>query len=75
MVHNISARVFLIRHGDTAWTVGGKHMSFTDVPMSKEGERQVEETRNCYIGRDKLIDPENVLRMQVLLTLPVGNRC
>ncbi|BCR92737.1 phosphoglycerate mutase family protein [Aspergillus chevalieri] len=62
MVHNISARVFLIRHGDTAWSVGGKHASFTDVPMSREGEGQVEETRDCYIGRHKLIDPENVQR-------------
>lgn len=75
MVHNISARVFLIRHGDTAWSVGGKHTSFTDAHMSKEGEGQVEETRDCYIGRNKLIDPENVVRMQVLLALPVGKRC
>lgn len=75
MVRNISARVFLIRHGETSWSVGGKHASFTDVPMSREGERQVEETRDCYIGRNKLIDPENVVRMQVFLALPVGNRC
>lgn len=74
MVHSISARVFLIRHGDTSWSVGGKHMSFTDVPMSRE-ESQVEETRDCYIGRHKLIDPENVAMMQVLLTLLCQNRC
>lgn len=73
MVHNISARVFLIRHGDTAWSVGGKHTSFTDVTMSKEGEGQVEETRNCYIGKNKLIDPENVDRMQVFINLFSGN--
>ncbi|EYE95064.1 phosphoglycerate mutase family protein [Aspergillus ruber CBS 135680] len=65
MVRNISARVFLIRHGETSWSVGGKHASFTDVPMSREGERQVEETRDCYIGRNKLIDPENVVRIYV----------
>lgn len=58
-----SARIFLIRHGETNWTVGGKHASTTEVPLSKEGERQVEEARNAYVGAGKLIDPTNVAQM------------
>lgn len=63
MPPNTSSRVFLIRHGETSWTLGGKHMSSTDIPLSKEGEVQVDLTRQGFIGEDKLIKPENVSQM------------
>lgn len=63
MPPNMSARVFLIRHGETPWTLGGKHMSSPDVPLSKEGEAQVELTRQTYVGKGKLIEPDNVGQM------------
>lgn len=53
----------MIRHGDTAWSVAGKHTSFTDTPMSVEGENQVKETKQCFVGKDKLINPENVVKV------------
>lgn len=59
----MSARVFLIRHGETAWTLGGKHMSSTDIPLSREGEAQVEMTRQSYVGHGRLIEPDNVNQM------------
>ena len=63
MPANIAARIFLIRHGETNWSLGGKHASVTDVDLSKEGEVQVEEARKAFIGAGKLIDPDNVSRV------------
>jgi len=33
-------RVYLVRHGETAWTLTGQHTGRTDLPLTEEGERQ-----------------------------------
>ncbi|KAJ5619646.1 hypothetical protein N7510_003630 [Penicillium lagena] len=58
-----SARVFLIRHGETDWTVGGKHTSTTDVPLSKAGEHDAETLKELVVGEGKLIDPKTVAKI------------
>ena len=33
-------RVYLLRHGETAWTLTAQHTGRTDLPLNEQGERQ-----------------------------------
>jgi bisphosphoglycerate-dependent phosphoglycerate mutase len=63
-----SARVFLVRHGETDWMTGGKFASRTDIPLSKMGERDVELIRERLVAENETIDPTGVAKMLVHYT-------
>ena len=36
-------KVYLVRHGETAWTISGQHTGRTDIPLTEQGERDAQE--------------------------------
>ena len=36
-------RIYLVRHGETAWTLTAQHTGRTDLPLNEQGERQARE--------------------------------
>ncbi|WP_203699674.1 histidine phosphatase family protein [Asanoa iriomotensis] len=37
------AEIVLVRHGQTEWSMAGKHTSYTDIELTPAGERQAQE--------------------------------
>jgi broad specificity phosphatase PhoE len=44
--------VFVMRHGETAWSVSGRHTSTTDLPLTENGRRLAEGLRPA-LAREK----------------------
>lgn len=38
-VPSVASRLYLIRHGETAWTLSGEYTSRTDIPLTERGEQ------------------------------------
>ncbi|EMF14388.1 phosphoglycerate mutase-like protein [Sphaerulina musiva SO2202] len=58
-------RVFLIRHGQTLWSMSGQHTGKTDILMTAEGEDQVRGTGRMVYGNGKLLDPQKIAKVFV----------
>ncbi|WVR08977.1 hypothetical protein IAU60_006036 [Kwoniella sp. DSM 27419] len=53
-------RVYLIRHGETEWSLNGRHTGTTDIPLTANGEKMVKEMSPKMIGEDKLVKPSRI---------------
>lgn len=44
--------IYLVRHGETEWTVSGRHTGRTDIPLSPRGEEQARHLRDRLASVD-----------------------
>ncbi|MCJ1377655.1 hypothetical protein MMC17_000751 [Xylographa soralifera] len=58
-------RVFLLRHGETEWTLSGRFTSTTDLPLTAHGSVQVRSTARLLVGPRKLLSPANIAAVYV----------
>ncbi|PUU77888.1 histidine phosphatase superfamily, partial [Tuber borchii] len=58
-------RLFLARHGQTAWTLTGQHTGISDIPLTRSGENHVALTSTALIGPSKCIDPANLTKIYI----------
>ena len=42
--------LWLVRHGETAWSASGQHTSRTDIPLTEHGRKRAEELRDYLQG-------------------------
>lgn len=66
-------RVFLVRHGETAWTLTGQHTGRTDLPLSERGEQQARELEASLaaLGFDRIFSsPLQRARRTAELAMP-----
>ncbi len=48
---NCSPEIWLIRHGETEWSLSGQHTGRTDLPLTAAGQRHAEEIGRYLAGR------------------------
>ena len=47
----MASRLWLVRHGETAWSLSGQHTSTTDLPLTAEGERKAGQVGKLLAGK------------------------
>ncbi len=48
----MGVELWLVRHGETAWSLSGAHTSFTDIPLTDRGRERAVELREYLKGRE-----------------------
>ncbi|KAJ5699040.1 hypothetical protein N7462_001045 [Penicillium macrosclerotiorum] len=61
----MAPRCFIIRHGETEWSLNGRHTGTTDLPLTANGEKRIKATGKALVGSDRLIVPKNLVHVYV----------
>jgi len=58
-------RAFIIRHGETEWSLNGRHTGTTELPLTADGEKRIRATGKALVGDDRLIVPSKIAHIYV----------
>ncbi|EEA22695.1 phosphoglycerate mutase family protein [Talaromyces marneffei ATCC 18224] len=58
-------RCFIVRHGETEWSLNGRHTGTTDIPLTVNGEKRMRATGKALVGNDRLIAPKRLNHVYV----------
>ncbi|KAJ5180073.1 hypothetical protein N7492_003283 [Penicillium capsulatum] len=58
-------RCFIARHGETEWSLNGRHTGISDLPLTANGEKRIQATGKALVGCDRLIVPQNLAHIYV----------
>lgn len=61
----MAPRCFIIRHGETEWSLNGRHTGITDLALTPNGEKRVKATGKALVGNDRLIAPRKLVHVYV----------
>ncbi|GAA6044252.1 hypothetical protein JCM8097_002092 [Rhodosporidiobolus ruineniae] len=53
-------RVFVVRHGETEWSLSGQHTGRTDLPLTANGESTIRALGKRIVGPGQVLDPAHI---------------